>query len=358
MEAICDRYIVDIEVDVKSTIDVGGTKIYRPVNINQNQYLTTKGVVVSAPKLFSAKPENWLHEINEAYPPKVIYRDGRWVKQKGDGLFSFADVDAPDILPGDIIYFDPMAIITDIKDDTTIDIHPNYLGMFDGKMRYIMNPSSIYCYVRGGEMKAFPDRVICEITKDIPEAKEVINGIEVEGNMVGDLFVPCTAKQNHETAIIKWHGHGFGEMHKDLSEGDEVFFIRENDLERDIDGQLYYVMSHSSIIAKIRDGKLIPVGDWLSMRMDQPKKYTGPLLGIEYEEELKDWGTVLSVGEKVKALSPDMRAIPFRDFVYGTRYNSRLGDFERHSKRRTMSSNVHKFGDVLFMREGDVMIHG
>jgi co-chaperonin GroES (HSP10) len=207
-----NRYLVKIDSRVNDTFEApGGMKFFRALNLGNVQwYKNTRGRVLLSPDGFSG-----------TFPTKCTYRI------YGQRKLIYYDRFYGDILPGDEVYFNYLAIRDGYKLDSA-------------KLEFLIGADDINAYVRGGVMYAQTGRCIfSSITK--AEWEEATGNVKESSIIIPDYVKQVSFKQAGRVVAVgkNWKGFANPEMKVGdivVHDGKRIDWLDENKKL----GSLYY----------------------------------------------------------------------------------------------------------------------
>ncbi len=244
--------------------------------------------------------------------------------------------------PWDIAYFHYLALSDD-----------SYMGQDARHNRYYRVPyESIYCFQRaeraGGVIMVNGYILIEEYwSKDLQDIK--VGNTTIKGKMKGNLVISVSQSPEYLTGIVRYKGKDFGEDSRpDVMVGDVVIYRKKSEFKNNILGEEYMVMPQWQIIAKKKDDKFVPVGNYVHLQttkipekqiilMDMVRKEVAGMMmeEIAFKKELSDliipFAEVIAVGSNCEYVKPGMK-------VY---FNTK--------------AEVFNIKDTLFIKEGEIM---
>jgi co-chaperonin GroES (HSP10) len=219
----------------------------------------------------------------------------------------------------------------------------NYIGVDEDGMKLYKCPyDQIFCTITSGEIIMANGYILVEPlwSEDFVEVEiPVLDGLvrdtgekrklKVQMTRSGIIFdienkpIALQGTVRHKGVPIAGRDYGF-------NEGDKVLYLKGSEFKNKIEDEDYYVMKEWDVVAKIVDNLMYPVGEFVMMKPEWPKKGIIQLL----EEKKPIRARVLEIGSLVTEVDPG-------DYVY---YN--------HSKSWTMNAGEDR--GVIFCKANQI----
>lgn len=219
--------------------------------------------------------------------------------------------------PGDKLYFHYLALSNN-----------SYLGQDEQHNRYYRVPyESCFCIIHGERTLMLNGYTQVEPYWNEDYQKIEVDGKIIRGKLKGNLVIGIKEAPEYRTGVVRRPPLPYGnDTRGTIKQGDIVIYSAGSEFKNTIEGKEVYVMPMWNIIAKRESDTIIPVGDYVHMRV-RPKK--GILLSLQ--DALEQDGEVIATGETCTAVKAGEKVL----------FNTK-GDF-------------FNIGDTILLREGHIM---
>jgi co-chaperonin GroES (HSP10) len=192
--------------------------------------------------------------------------------------------------PGDRAYFHYLALSDE-----------SYMGQDLEHNRYYRVPyDTIFCFVRGGVTYMANGYMQVEPYWNEEYQEIEVDGKKVRGKLKGNLVIGLKEAPEFRTGTVVRRGLNYGrDTRSTIRESDIVIYTVGSEFKNTIEGKEVYLMKQWNIIAKREDNKVVPVGDYVHLRV---KKRTGIIMRME--DVLEDIAEVISTGENCQYAKP------------------------------------------------------
>lgn len=315
---VVDSLVIRVKGDFENMVKIANLELkvdhsYRPLH-----HVKIAGEVVSV--CSEITEASYMFEQHIGFPRPVrhqIYlttnkqhiRKQKWVFRLGyhEPVFEKVTCDRPPFEAGDTVVFNYLSI-----DDS------GYLGKdSDGFNYYELPYTAVYAYLRSKHN---------EQQNRLP-FYQMINGyvmvepILTEGN--GNSLLTTRKSIKSQMGRIVNICHSAANLSRtEVSNGDIVRFTRNSEFVNEVDGKQVYIMKEWDIIAKYQGTKAIPVGDYLSVKIDLNQARSSNLSAGFVKAEMINTGNILETNKKLMEFSKGKKVF----FDHKSSYNSRLND--------------------------------